>query len=284
MKQHPIPQDITNYKFHLIGQMTLKQFAEIAVAVVLAFIIFKTNLLDIIKWPLIFLTVGGGALIAFVPIEERPMDHWIKTFFKNIYRPTKFFWKKANKIPELFNYRVSSTQEDFFAPNVNLNPARKQRIFEYLKSIPGEEQVDEFDLEENQKIGEILNTFDQVQIDQKDLNIEPQKQERPNLKTRVRSLSAPQAFIASAEHQANQVFGLVVDENGEAVPQAIVEIVDQNGQSQRLMKSDLTGNFSSNKPLNDGVYTIIVEKNEQKYPELKIELKGEVINPLVIKP
>lgn len=284
MKQHPIPQDITNYKFHLIGQMTLKQFAEIAVAVVLAFIIYKTNLLDIIKWPLIFLTVGGGALIAFVPIEERPMDHWIKTFFKNIYRPTKFFWKKSNRIPDLFNYRVVSTQEDFFAPNVNLNPARKQRILEYLKSIPSEEQVDEFDLEENQKIGNILNTFDQVQIDQKDLDIEPKKQEKPNLKTRVRSLSSPQAFVASVEHQPNQVFGLVIDKHGEAVDQAIVEIVDQNGQSQRMMKSDVNGNFLSNKPLTDGLYTIVVEKDDQKYPKFEIELKGEVINPLVIKP
>lgn len=284
MKQHPIPQDITNYKFHLIGQMTLKQFAEIAVAVVIAFIIYKTNLLNIIKWPLIFLTVGGGALIAFVPIEERPMDHWIKTFFRNIYRPTKFFWRKANKIPDLFNYKVISTQEDFFAPNVNLNPARKQRILEYLKSIPSEEQVDEFDLNENQRIGDILNTFDQVQVSQEDIEIEPKKQEKPNLKTRVRTLSAPQAFVASSEHMANQIFGLVIDGQGEAVADAIVEVIDQNGQSQRMIKSDISGNFISNKPLNNGLYTIIVEKNEQKYPKFEIELKGEVINPLVIKP
>ncbi len=129
MKQHPIPQDITNYKFHLVGSMTLKQFAELAVAAVLAFIIYKTNLIGIIKWPLVFSVVGLGAAIAFVPIEERPLDHWIKTFFKNIYKPTKFFWKKSNKIPDFFNYKISSTQDDFFSPDINLNPARKQRIF-----------------------------------------------------------------------------------------------------------------------------------------------------------
>jgi len=284
MKQHPIPQDITNYKFHLIGSMTLKQFAEIAVAVVIAFAIFKTNLIGIIKWPLVFIIVGSGAMIAFVPIEERPLDHWIKTFFKNIYRPTKFFWKKASKIPDLFNYKINSTQNDFFAPNVNLNPARKQRIFEYLKSIPSDEKVDDFDLKENQKIENILGEFDNVQVKQKDIEIELKKQEKPNLQTRVRKLNAPQAFITNSDHLPNQVFGLILDKNGIALPQAIIEIQDQNGQSLRVMKSDESGNFQVSKPLPDGFYQVLAEKNEEKYQSLQIELKGEVLGPLVIKP
>lgn len=191
MRQHPIPQDITNYKFHLIGQMTLKQFGIVALAVVIAFAIYKTNLIGIIKWPLIFTIAGLGVMIAFVPVEERPMDHWIKTFFQNIYKPTKFYWKKACKIPDFFNYQVTSDNADFFAPDVNFNPARKQRIFDYLKSIPSDEPPDEFDQEENQRIGAVLSEFDHVQVDQEDIEIEPQKQERPSLKTRVRKLKSP---------------------------------------------------------------------------------------------
>ncbi len=284
MKQHPIPQDITNYKFHLIGSMTLKQFAEIAVAVVIAFAIFKTNLIGIIKWPLVFITVGFGAMVAFVPIEERPLDHWIKTFFKNIYKPTKFFWKKANKIPDLFNYKISSTQSDFFAPDVNLNPARKQRIFEYLKSIPSDERVDQFDLQENQKISNILGEYDKVQVRSTDVEIELKKQEKPSLQTRVRKLNTPQTFITNGDHLPNQVFGLVLDQHGIAVVNAIVEIKDQKGQSLRIMKSDEAGNFQVNKPLSNGIYFVLVEKNEYKYPSSQIELKGEILGPLVIKP
>jgi len=284
MKQHPIPQDITNYKFHLIGSMTLKQFGELAVAVVLAFIIYKTNLVGIIKWPLIFLSVGLGAIIAFVPLEERPMDHWIKTFFKNIYQPTKFFWKKANKIPEFFNYKITSVQTDFFAPNVNLNPAKKQRVFEYLKSIPTDEKPDNFDLEENKKINNILSEFDNVLVDASDIEVEVQKQEKPNLKTRVRKLKAPTAFISSSDHLPNQVFGLVLDDNDQAVSQAIIEIKDQSGQSLRIVKSDNNGNFSISKALENGIYSVSVEKNEEKFSILQIELKGQILNPLVIKP
>ncbi len=284
MKQHPIPQDITNYKFHLIGQMTLKQFGFVALATIIDFAIFKTNLIGVIKWPLIFIIAGLGAAIAFVPVEERPLDHWISTFFKNIYKPTKFFWKKANKIPDFFNYKITSTQADYFAPNVNLNPAKKQRIFEYLKSIPTDEKLDAFDVEENNKINNILSEFDNVQVDQEDVSIEIKKQEKPNLRTRVRKLQAPKAFISSSEHLPNQIFGLILDENGHAAAQAIIEIKNSSGQSLRILKSDGDGNFAINKSLPNGIYQILAERDNQKYPTLQIELTGETLNPLVIKP
>jgi len=285
MKQHPIPQDITNYKFHLIGSMTLKQFAELAVAAVLAFVIYKTNLIGLIKWPLIFLTVGLGAAIAFVPIEERPLDHWIKTFFQNIYKPTKFFWKKSNKIPDFFNYKITSTSEDFFAPDINLNPARKQRIFEYLKSIPEKEaNANQFDLEEEQKINTVLNEFNEVEVPQNKINIEVAKQEKPNLQTRVRKLKAPKETLNEPEYLPNQIFGSIINENGEKVSQAIIEIKDQNEQSVRVLKSDENGNFLTNRSLENGIYQIIVEKDELNFPKIEVELNGQKIKPLVIKP
>jgi len=285
MKQHPIPQDITNYKFHLIGSMTLKQFAELAVATVLAFVIYKTNLIGLIKWPLIFLTVGLGAAIAFVPIEERPLDHWIKTFFQNIYKPTKFFWKKSSKIPDFFNYKITSTSEDFFTPDINLNPARKQRIFEYLKSIPEKEaNANQFDLEEEQKINTVLNEFDEVEVPQNKINIEVAKQEKPNLQTRVRKLKAPKEVFDKPEYLPNQIFGSIINESGEKVSQAIIEIKDQNEQSVRVLKSDENGNFLTNRSLENGIYQIIVEKDELNFPKTEVELNGQKIKPLVIKP
>ncbi|MBU1033374.1 PrgI family protein [Patescibacteria group bacterium] len=283
MKQHPIPQDITNYKFHLIGSMTLKQFAEVAVAAVLAFIIFKTNLIAIVKWPLIFFTVGLGAALAFVPIEERPLDHWIQTFFKNIYKPTKFFWKKASKIPDFFNYKISSVQSDFFAPNVNLNPARKQRINEYIKSIPEAEKVDEFDAGENQKISALLNQFNDVKVDQDQIKIEVKKQEKPNLQTRVRDLKAPQEELDNKKYSTNQIFGSVIGQNGQKESEVIIEIKDQSGESLRVIKSDEDGNFVANNPLKNGFYQVIAEKNDQKFPILQVELTGQILDPLVIK-
>lgn len=191
MKQHPIPQDITNYSFHLIGNMTLKQFGELAAATIVALIIYSTNLPGILKWPLIALTVILGIMIAFVPIEERPLDHWIITFFKNIYQPTKFYWKKEKHIPDPFNYKPGAQVLSYFQPDVDLSPARKKRISDYLQSIPGEEKVDAFDLAENQRVSQVLASYDQVEVKDENIEIEPTSK-KPVLKTRVRSLKKTQ--------------------------------------------------------------------------------------------
>src|SRR3990170_2260575 len=99
MQEHPIPQDVTGYKFHIVGNMTLKQFAEVGAGVLVAVILYNTNLLSFIKWPLMMLSVGLGGMMAFVPIEERPLDHWIMTFFRRLYNPTKFYWRKDSAVP-----------------------------------------------------------------------------------------------------------------------------------------------------------------------------------------
>lgn len=283
MKQHPIPQDITNYKFHLVGSMTLKQFAELAVAAVLAFLIYKTNLIGIVKWPLVFTIVGLGAAIAFVPIEERPLDHWIKTFFKNIYKPTKFFWKKSSKVPDFFNYQISSTQDDFFAPDVNLNPARKQRIFEYLKSIPEKNDQDQFDLLEKEKIGDVLQQFAEVEVKAEQIRVEPSKQEKPSLQTRVRKLKAPEENASFRALLPNQIAGSVIGSGGEKISEAIIEIKDQNQQTLRVLKSDDNGQFITDRPLNNGRYLLIVEKESTIFPPTEVELNGQIAEPLVIK-
>lgn len=95
MIEHPIPQNISSYQFHLVGDMTLKQFLELAGGVLLAWLIWSAALPSIIKWPLcIFVAISGFAM-AFLPVEERPLDQWVIAFFTAIYRPTLFTWKKT---------------------------------------------------------------------------------------------------------------------------------------------------------------------------------------------
>ncbi|MBI3887665.1 PrgI family protein, partial [Candidatus Microgenomates bacterium] len=95
MEQHAVPQDITGFKFKLVGDMTLKQFGELAGGAAVAYIFYATNWPGVIKWPFVlFFTLFGFAL-AFLPIEERPLDIWIGNFVKAIYKPTLYIWKKG---------------------------------------------------------------------------------------------------------------------------------------------------------------------------------------------
>ncbi len=106
MQQHPIPQNVTQYQFRLVGDMTLKQFLELCIGLGLAYLFFASNLIFIIKWPLIILSILFGAGLAFFPIEDRPLDQWIINFIKAIYAPTRFIWQKTNKIPHLFLFEA----------------------------------------------------------------------------------------------------------------------------------------------------------------------------------
>ena len=56
MEQHPIPQQISSYQFKLVGDMTLKQFFQVAGGVVISLIFYSLPLHGLIKWPLILLS------------------------------------------------------------------------------------------------------------------------------------------------------------------------------------------------------------------------------------
>lgn len=186
MRDHPIPQDVVGYKFHIVGNMTLKQFAEVAAGVIVAVILYNTNLIGPIKWTLIVLSAGFGVMVAFVPIEERPLDHWITTFFSRIYNPTKFYWRKETEIPFAFTHqkREKTAEEEAF--EIDLTPARRARIKEYMESVRSSQERDSWETEESAKLADILSQYEAVEV--KNISSTPLKI-KPQLTTRVRSLS-----------------------------------------------------------------------------------------------
>ncbi|KKU11849.1 MAG: hypothetical protein UX17_C0066G0004 [Parcubacteria group bacterium GW2011_GWC2_45_7] len=95
MIEHPIPQNVTSYQFHLIGDMTLKQFLELVAGVAAGWLIWSLNLPAILRWPLVIMAVILGFGLAFMPLEDRPLDQWFIAFFRAIYQPTILVWKKA---------------------------------------------------------------------------------------------------------------------------------------------------------------------------------------------
>ena len=92
MDNHPVPQNISSYEFRLVGDMTLKQFIQLAAGIVMGVLFFRLPVLPIIKYPLSFISVLIGFLMAFVPINGRPFTSWLVAFFKAVYSPTEYIW------------------------------------------------------------------------------------------------------------------------------------------------------------------------------------------------
>lgn len=143
MEQHPIPQQISSYQFKLVGDMTLKQFFQVAGGVVISLIFYSTPLHPIIKWPLILFFAGLGAAMAFLPFQERPLEKWIIAFFRSIYSPTLYTWKKTEKplvfyteeavVPAITAVPTSNTAQTTDKNTTNLEEAEKS----FLSKIGG---------------------------------------------------------------------------------------------------------------------------------------------------
>lgn len=94
MEPHPIPQNVTSFEFHLVGDMTLKQFLYLGAGLGLAYLLYAAAFyaFPIVVLPLICLSVLLGVSFAFLPIFDQPLDHWVKAFFTAVYSPTKGSW------------------------------------------------------------------------------------------------------------------------------------------------------------------------------------------------
>lgn len=77
--------------------MTLKQFGYLATGLGIAYLtfilIFPVSYL--IALPIIIISALIGAAFAFVPIQDRPLDHWLIAFLRAIYSPTQMRWQPA---------------------------------------------------------------------------------------------------------------------------------------------------------------------------------------------
>lgn len=124
-QQHPIPQQISSYQFRLVGDMTLKQFFQVAGGALISLLIYASGLHPIIKWPLILFFALTGVALAFLPFEDRPLDRWVLAFFRSVYSPTKYSWAKTQKK----NYYQD---EAVAPPDEIVAPQGKEEMEKYL--------------------------------------------------------------------------------------------------------------------------------------------------------
>lgn len=155
MEQHAIPQNVTQYQFRLIGNLTLKQFAMLGACILAAFLLSKTTILPVIfRYPLIGLFVALGLGLAFLPFEERSLDVWLINFIKSIYSPTQYLWRTSGEIPDYLS-QDTSNGHIVNHPAVALS---KNRLQPYLQSIQKQPQ-NPIDTYEQDRVGKISNLF-----------------------------------------------------------------------------------------------------------------------------
>lgn len=97
MESHSIPQNVTSFEFRLVGDMTLKQFGYLAAGLSIAYLsfMFIFPYSKVFAIPIIAISSLTGAAFAFLPIQDRPLEHWLSAFIKAVFSSTKASWKPA---------------------------------------------------------------------------------------------------------------------------------------------------------------------------------------------
>lgn len=94
MEQHQMPRQITTFEFKLIGFMTLTQFIYLIVFLPLSYVVYSLFPVPIINILLAFAVALIGLALAFLPINSRPLDIWVKNLYKRLISPTQFYYHK----------------------------------------------------------------------------------------------------------------------------------------------------------------------------------------------
>jgi hypothetical protein len=166
MQQHPIPQNVTAYEFHLIGNMTVKQFLELGGGVGVGVLFYSTNLPAPIKFFLVLMMVGVGAALAFLPFDGRPLDKMILVFLKAVYAPTQFIWQKQPHIPAFFQF----TSKKFSKNTETATQRVRKNLKEYLSTLPETNNPDALNDYETKFISNVTSLFQSMPVT---VSIEP---------------------------------------------------------------------------------------------------------------
>jgi hypothetical protein len=306
IQQHRIPQNISSYEFRLVGDMTLKQFGYLASGAIVGLFFYSLPLPTFIKGILISLSGFFGFAFAFLPIEERPLSTWIIAFFRAIFSPTQFVWKKSPSLPEIFE-PIPAQPLIYKAP-----PPDREKVFQYLETLSPTKKYQSLDKAEEEFLQKISGLFPkttplktipiQPQVFFKETKISsppqpPQEPKKPASKIPIEAILFPQKPrrksvkaqtsktlpIPIQPEKPNIVSGMVLNKNGEIIEGAILEIRNSQGIAVRALKTNKLGQFIIATPLENGVYEIETEKDGFNFDIINIEAKGEIIPPIEIR-
>ncbi|MBI2267895.1 MAG: PrgI family protein [Candidatus Blackburnbacteria bacterium] len=315
MQQHPVPQEITSYEFRLVGDMTLKQFLQLASGAGIAFLFFVSPIPGFVKWPLVVFAALFGIALAFLPVDERPLSHWIFSFFKAIYSPTLYVWMQGGS--------EGVFQEEGVLP-VIITPQGEEKAKKYLNEVPQPQVMAGFEEEERTFFQKVHDAFatEAPQISTSSVFARPNDSLQAPLSTPVKvehtqktfepvrvvkpvyapvgvspvfaqpvvSTNVSQQAVFSVEAappnpptQLNTVVGQVLALDGKMVEGAILEIREVGGLPKRALRTNKVGHFLSVTPLENGEYEIETEKEGFGFDVVSFKAEGNIIPPILIR-
>lgn len=260
MEQHPVPRQITTFEFKLIGFMTLKQFLYLVVFVPTGFVLWKIIPIPLIRELFAVISVLVGVALAFVPVNDRPLDVWARNFVNRLTSPTQYAYQKNN--PPLY-----FLQDLYFLSDphkIMAHVESKEKLAAYLAKTTVQDKPSESE-------GKQVQTL---------LQQPPQAQKTP-IQPVVNATILTSPPVVSQEH--NPFFtGIVKNNKKIPLPGILIYVKDQSDNMLRLLKTNPHGVFATYNTLPSGEYSFEMKDPKEGYffDTMKLKVEGPSSKPL----
>jgi len=273
MDQHPIPRQITTFEFKLVGFLTIKQFIYLIVFIGLGLAVYALTPIPILNYLFGVLTGSVGLAFAFVPINDRPMEVWVKNLIKRLTSPTQYKFQKQNKpIKVLIDLALENNPQQIAA-----HIDSQKKLNSYLSAKSSQEQNNN----KKQAVNDLLTSPLTFLTKKKPTASQPITSNQSS----VTSNQSPATSHQSPVTKHPFITGVV--KNFKLAPLGgILIYVKKNMEDSpiRIFKSNLHGVFLSYNPLSPGDYIFEVKDPKKVYLFDTIKIKVENENkPIEIK-
>lgn len=247
MDQHSIPRQITSFEFKLIGFMTLKQFIYLVIFAPIGFIVYKLFPIPFLNALLGILVALAGVALAFFPVNDRPLDVWVRNFIKRLASPTQYTFKKENPPVYFLNNLFFNTDPHRIMSHIE----SQKKLASYLSST------------KQTSVPNVQKQTVQNLFQSSDEELVSRGQNTP-------VINAPSATVQKPKPPAQTArlpFFTGVVKNNRQIPLSgvLVYMKDQNNIPVRLLKTNPHGIFATYSPLPIGEYVFEVRDPKGSY-------------------
>ncbi len=265
LAKHPIPKQITTFEFKLIGFMTLKQFLYLVIFAPLGYIVFFFTPIPYLNIALGVLVALIGVALAFLKIQDRSLEVWIRNFIKSINSPTLYIFKKKGLELDFLQDIIVPTDEKQIS--MQIESAQYINTYTQSRAKPAPDKA------KGRRKLNLSSLFFKKKEEKK-----AQESAKPAADKTSQLTSQSPAKLASGRKAF--LSGIVYSSRKVPLPGVLVYIKDGQGNPVRLMKSNLHGVFATFRPLQPGDYTIEVKdpssSNSFDTINLKVEENTEI--------
>lgn len=278
MEQHPIPRQITTFQFKLIGFMTLRQFVYIlmfgAIALLAWFGMPILVPIPIFGQLIAIIILLAGFGFALIPINDRPMDVFIRNFIKRINSPTQFTYRKNNQPNELLSnlFFVQDPHHAF------AHVESKEKLQAYMNKTA---QVNVLDQNRAARLEQITAAI-----------VSAHATPLPTLNRQTAQLRMSQGAVSTITAPktpptpTRQPFfiGTIKNKKGTPLPGALLYVKDMSNKPVRLLKTNPHGVFATYTQIPAGTYLLEPQDPTGTYffDTMKVELHEKNPTQIVI--